>query len=98
MELLTLEETYAIFHKEFPDSPIEILESRPSYVKVRTPSERKKFLRPGDSIAGPVLMGFADVAMYVPYDYQSGGNRVSFSHFELQHDFSQTGYAWRDGC
>jgi len=65
MDLLSIAETYSVFLKAFPKSDIEIMEIRPSFVKIKRPPSTERDLRPGNSVSGPILMGFADTSMYI---------------------------------
>ena len=65
MNLLSPEETLSLFLKAFPKSELKIMEIRPSYIKVKRPPSTESDLRPGNSVSGPTLMGFADSSMYM---------------------------------
>ncbi|MBF0279941.1 MAG: PaaI family thioesterase [SAR324 cluster bacterium] len=65
MDVLNIKETQAFFLKAFPKSELQILEIRPTYIKVKRPPGTEMDLRPGNSVSGPTLMGFADSVMYM---------------------------------
>lgn len=61
--MLTLDELTAFFNAEFPHATcrVEAVGDKGSVIRQRvTPTE----LRPGGTVAGPVLMSMADIALY----------------------------------
>lgn len=62
--MMNLEEVQAFLAKEFPRIGITIDEIGPQTAKVRK-SIGIDHLRPGGTVAGPVLVGIADAGLYV---------------------------------
>lgn len=72
MDLLSIAEVHSLFLKAFPKSDLEIMEIRRSFVKIKRPPSTEADLRPGNSVSGPILMGFTDVSMYIAVIAQMG--------------------------
>lgn len=64
MTMSLIEEVSAFMAKEFPQSKVQIVEVGNKAAKVKHAIGINE-LRPGGTVAGPVLMVVADVAMYV---------------------------------
>ena len=65
MTILSLKETRDIFLSAFPKSKLQILELRPNFLRVKKPQTSEKDLRPGNSVSGPAMMEFVDIAMFI---------------------------------
>ena len=65
MPKMTPEEIKRFIEKCFPQArmPIEIEELRDGFLRIRAPIT-DRYLRPGGTVSGPVLMTIADTAMY----------------------------------
>lgn len=67
MVRITPEEVKALIAEELPwalDMGVAVEEIGAGSCRVRLPYQ-ERFVRPGGTVAGPLLMGLADVAMYV---------------------------------
>ncbi|MDH3484604.1 MAG: PaaI family thioesterase [Myxococcales bacterium] len=62
---MNADEILAFMRKVFPQArmPIEIEELRDGFLRIRVKTT-ERYLRPGNTIAGPALMNIADTAMY----------------------------------
>ena len=65
MPRMNADEILAFMRKVFPQArmPIEIEELRDGFLRIRVKTS-ERYLRPGNTISGPVLMNIADTAMY----------------------------------
>ncbi len=65
MPRMNANEILAFMRKVFPQArmPIEIEELRDDFLRIRVKTS-ERYLRPGNTISGPVLMNIADTAMY----------------------------------
>jgi len=65
MPRMTASEITSFMRKVFPQArmPVEIEELRDGFLRIRAPVT-DRYLRPGGTISGPVLMTIADTAMY----------------------------------
>lgn len=69
--MMNLEDVQAFFAKEFPQMELTIDEVGPKTAKVRK-SIGFDQLRPGGTVAGPVMVGVADAGLYVAILYEIG--------------------------
>jgi uncharacterized protein (TIGR00369 family) len=65
MPKMTADEIKSFMQKVFPEArlPVEIEELRDGFLRIRVPVT-DRYLRPGGTVSGPVLMTIADTAMY----------------------------------
>jgi uncharacterized protein (TIGR00369 family) len=65
MPKMTADEIKSFMQKVFPEArlPVEIEELRDGFLRIRVPVT-DRYLRPGGTVSGPVLMTIVDTAMY----------------------------------
>ena len=73
--LKSLSQLQAFVDKSFPDSRIIIEQAGEEKARIRFPVE-EKHLRPGGTVAGPVLFTVADCALYIAILGSSDDNNI----------------------